>query len=115
VVVPWRVQGSPFETGQQWVNKTPEEFGLVRCAKPSDLGAWSWVPAYSTTGDGLLLVIEKMRERGFDFHADCNTLGWDVQFFNDDVGTPHSVDGDVSLPRAVCLAALRALWVEGQA
>lgn len=76
-------------------------------------GATSLVRAvdhYSSTGDGMLAVIEKMRERGLSFEAGwCPEWGADATFWGN--GARYLADGP-SLPRAVSLAALKALGVE---
>ena len=77
-------------------------------------------PHYSTTGDGMLLVLEKMRERGFRFTLETRNpvrsdLAWKpwAQFHRYKDGVPmviQSAEAD-TLPRAVALAALAALEV----
>lgn len=69
----------------------------------------SW--AYSTTGDGMLAVIEKMRERGFRFEAGTVAIGKDNALYLVGFGKGHGFAGHQAegLPRAVAIAALRAL------
>lgn len=77
---------------------------------------------YSSTGDGMLLVIEAMRENGYDCkillldyaHILFQDPEWDSEEFERGDG-PHWVHENpkdpMGLPRVVSLAALRALGV----
>jgi len=79
-------------------------------------GFMKYVNRYSTTGDGMLAVVEKMREMGWDrqrfdrwFHGE-----WRAQFsFEQRPGktyaTRRAYGTAADLPRAVCLAALKAM------
>jgi len=69
-------------------------------------------PAFSTTGDGMLAVIEKMRERGFWVSLTTRRIdGYDflAKVWNFEVEKSEAAD---TAPRAVAIAALRALGVE---
>ena len=75
------------------------------------------VPAYSTTWEGAGLVLEAMRERGWNWtvHAYTSLVpGSPFEVALENGTTPVGpfewpwADGD-SLPRVVCIAALRAL------
>ena len=69
---------------------------------------WNECPKFSTTWEGLGLVVERMRERGFDFtlsHAGRD--GWFASFKQSMPGMSSARNR--SAPHAVCLAALRAL------
>lgn len=66
-------------------------------------------PPDLTTGDGMLMVLEAMREAGWLFAVyNVNDGGYEAQFFR-----PHGHDSSMedapSLPTAVTLAALSAL------
>jgi len=71
---------------------------------------------YSTTGDGMLLVLEAMRERGYGFEMtdDVSTgqTGWEVQVWKDSSSVLGWLLHAETLPRAVALAALAAMKVE---
>lgn len=74
------------------------------------------IPAYSTSGDWMLEVVEKMREKGWDRqsfdqwpHGD-----WRAQFSLEQrpgqtYATRRAYATADTLPRAVCLAALKAV------
>lgn len=74
------------------------------------------IPRYSTTGDGMLAVIEAMHKRGWSCSAEGPDLfgGCWAEFSQMEGKMMRGPDGDAdSLPRAVCLAALQALgWEE---
>ena len=66
------------------------------------------MPKYSTTWEGLGLVVERMRERGFDFtlsHAGRD--GWFASFKQSMPGMSSARNR--SAPHAVSLAALKIL------
>ena len=72
------------------------------------------VPRYSSTGDGMLLVIEAMRARGYSTLLEVFS-GLDKQprvraMFSDEKGM--GMERGVDAPRAVALAALAAMGVE---
>ncbi len=92
---PYPIYGQPGKWGRQWHFFRP-----------------------STSGDGMLLVVERMRALGWDFE-----LGSDVDemtscdFMRPDYsGEPEpgkrGFAFDASMAKAACLAALRALGVE---
>ena len=68
---------------------------------------WEDVPHYSTTGDGMLLVLEAMGERGHGFNI-YGRAGQAYGCYFDEVEVSGSGNAD-TLPRAVALAAL-ARW-----
>jgi hypothetical protein len=79
-------------------------------------GGWTF-PHYSTTGDGMLKVLEAMRERSRSIRLHWNDVSklW-VAWFSDRPWAPGAAgdlyqdeSSDASLPRAVALAALAAL------
>lgn len=82
---------------------------------PADPGAGAscgmMPPHYSTTGDGMLMVVEAMRERGFHWSVDTKPPMWTAFFKGDD---PVYMWGDTLL-HAVALAALTALDQEAEA
>lgn len=71
---------------------------------PSDLVWRAELPAFSTTGDGMLAVLEQMRALGWEFAVYCDPgeAGWSVTIG----GALLSRD---TLPHAACLAALEAV------
>ena len=69
-------------------------------------------PAYSTSGDGLLLVIEAMRKKEWSINLLDHYDEWEAQGFVWGDKAIRVSECDPSAPRAVCLAALRALGVE---
>lgn len=72
-----------------------------------------WDCAYSSTGDGMLMVLEAMRERGWSFQLSdglTETSLWVALFESD--RADHQIYAD-SLPRAVAEAAKAALEEEG--
>lgn len=68
--------------------------------------------SYSTTGDGLLAVIEKMRERLCTPHILIGAKHTFATFLAPENRVAHDPFKDQSAPRAVAIAALRALGVE---
>lgn len=74
------------------------------------------VPPYSTTWNGMQLVVEEMQRRGYDFslkhYEGMSSWRWAAQFAWR-LNNPHTAD---TAPHAVCMAALSALGaLEGQA
>lgn len=76
------------------------------------------IPRYSSTGDGMLLVVEAMRGRGYRVEVDvlppeANTVEYAVRVKVTKFSSLMAVvDHAPTAPRAVALAALRALGVE---
>lgn len=68
------------------------------------------LPHYSTTGDGMLAVIERMRERGWFFRlADAAKIdGYFCLFYEPDESNGEA-EAETAL-EAVCRAALIAVW-----
>lgn len=67
-------------------------------------------PNFLTDHNAAMMVVEKMREKGFLYFGDNDCeLGYDVQFVGDDVeeDSQHK-----SLCHAICEAALKALGKE---
>ena len=58
---------------------------------------------YSTTGDGMLAVLERMGAQGWDVEVVADDDGWIVKYAGE-----HAVFAP-TLPHAVCLAALEAV------
>lgn len=81
-----------------------------------DEGSWGpEVHLYSSTGEGMLKVIEAMRERGYD----CLTWRWQHQDCSALFAHPHDLDRHFlrgtradTLPRAVAEAARAAIEAE---
>ncbi len=70
------------------------------------------LPAYSTTGDGMLMVLEAMQERGWFVTLTDYALPrwWEVEFLPDPLKPGEVVLGKAPvLPTAVSLAAKAAL------
>lgn len=65
---------------------------------------FSW---WSSTGDGMILVLEAMRERGLVVKIHAIHAGWAAYFRRD--SDPWAVRSADTLPRAVALAAKKAL------
>lgn len=75
------------------------------------------IPRYSTTGDGLLLVVEAMRGKGWGCQMTRGTPGFDcwANFFRErtnEAGDTGHGRMTKELPLAVSLAALKALGTE---
>lgn len=73
--------------------------------------SWNNTPRYSTDISAAMQVVEKMRERNY-LVGIGNSFGdpqgqWEVVFFAEGV-TPDRAD-NISLPRAICEAALAAI------
>lgn len=98
-----------------------DKVGEKLCNPP--LGGWEAVPHYSTSGDGMLAVIEAMRGKGFDTHVHFWVLSTDEdepdktyyaivdhEWQGDD--GPKGDHAAASAPRAVAVASLLALGVE---
>lgn len=66
------------------------------------------VDYYSTDPAAMLLVIEKMREKGWVFHYYCGTA-WAAGFGRPQQSLRHGVSEIETLPLAVAIAALAAL------
>lgn len=65
-------------------------------------------PTYSTTGDGMLAVLERMRELGW--RSLVTTYGERIEaMFYPGEGWPIYAASADTLPHAVCLAALEAV------
>ena len=79
-------------------------------------GTFGYIPAFSTTWQGMQLVVEEMQRRGFEYrfgsYATVSFTWKHWAKFNDDTKLYETITAD-SLPHAVCMAALSAL--EGQA
>lgn len=69
-------------------------------------------PAFSTTGDGMLAVIERMRERGWTPHILIGQKSTIATFLIPNAGGASDPAKDEPAPRAVAIAALKALNVE---
>lgn len=72
------------------------------------------VPHYSTTGDGMLAVIERAAKLGKKVTLHTGLYGrcrFDADCGEDDEGLTHEASDD-SAPRAVALATLKAMGVE---
>lgn len=73
------------------------------------------LPEYSTTWNGMQLVVDEMQRRGFEYRfGSYETVSFTWKHwakFNDDIREYETITAD-SLPHAVCMAALSAL--EGQ-
>jgi len=99
--------------GDVWSSPPPDPKRVRNMNVETKNSPW---PRYSTTGDGILLVIEEMRGKGWP--------EWQVQscldrpdktgarFRMDGVGTWVEWRNADTAPMAVCLAALKALGVE---
>lgn len=83
----------------------PDVFGV---RNPGD---WEYaVPAYSTTYEGMGLVLEAMHARGYHWRSGQNGDGYYSHFYSSVWAKPGSSAGPLeSLPMAVALAALAAL------
>ncbi len=82
-------------------------------------GSWMTVPEYASTGNGMMLVIDAMRAKGWEvsinwqFHADDK---WQVRFARFENSMSPGVPGEWvnwqaradSAPSAIALAAVRA-------
>ena len=92
-------------------------FGMV-AASDHDLAPVVECPEFCTTGDGLLAVIDAMGKRGFRVEVDvlppeAPSVEFKVMVKATKFSTLEAVqDHAQTAPRAVCLAALRALGEE---
>lgn len=90
------------QCGKEW--RRLQDIDIL-CSAPPD------PRPYSTTGDGLLAVVEKMRERGFWVSLTTRRIAGDdflAKAWNFDV---ERTAEDPSAPRAVAISALRAIGV----
>jgi len=73
------------------------------------------VPSYSTTWNGMQLVVEEMQRRGFQFMLfQTNNMKWKAVIYNGFTRSHIYAEAfEYTAPHAVCMAALSAL--EGQA
>ncbi len=93
--------------------------------RPSGETGWASDSPFSADIAAAFLVVEAMRAKGFvcayfamigngemavQVGADPNVFGWSAQFTRGAMAAEYVVQAD-SLPRAICLAALRALGV----
>ena len=82
------------------------ELGALVREKLFQNAAWP-ASLYSTDIATAFGVVGAMRERGFVFWCDCEAVTWSAEFakgMGDVIGAY-----DESLPRAICIAALRAI------
>jgi hypothetical protein len=77
------------------------------CTRCHIMRPWPTPPNYSGEMFAAMRVIDKMRERGFDFTL-RNYGTYTMQFERRDLSGSWSRDGDTA-PLAICLAALAAL------
>ena len=77
------------------------------------------VPHYSTTGDGVLMVVEAMRARGLWLIVVRHQTGYEVAFYDPDgrkgqpnVNTSDHPGREWDLPWAAAAAALKTLGLE---
>ena len=73
-------------------------------------GITSRLPAYSSTGDGMVIVLEAMRGRGFEFSlrlSEDSSQWMAIIIFGPPIGS--AICRSDTLPRAVALAAKAAL------
>ena len=80
--------------------------------EPSGL---DWIPVNFHTGNGMLLVIERMRELGWDYSLQPHRDGHDARFRRADGFGRSYFAIDPDLPTAVLTAALEAVRGEGEA
>jgi len=101
----------------EWDYWFPGSDGGKRSAAPSnrdkipfEVGEFDCLPSYSSTGDGMLLVLEAMRERRQTLLIDAtyDEKQWWVKWGEDKWHQENAVIDD-SLPRAVALAAKAAI------
>ncbi len=77
-------------------------------------GGWSAMPKFrwkpSTSTSDAMKVVEKMRERGYSFHAGTDEIkgAWYAAFSEMKTDCLYEEDGE-SLPMAISLAALKAV------
>lgn len=82
---------------------------VMRLAIPAPSSIREWRPIqYSTTWEGMRLVVERMRELKWLCQMQQQEDGkWEAVFMNED--WEDEIKWADSLPRAVCLAALAAV------
>ena len=72
------------------------------------------LPEYSTTWNGMQLVVEEMRRRNWQLVLNDDLDKWTAIYFWDPNGSSYEAESE-SAPHAVCMAALSALSaLEGQ-
>lgn len=76
-------------------------------------GNYDGVPPYSRRIETAEQVIQKMRERGFGWHAHCEGKGWELQCWRLADGPAHAktITGYL-YPAAICHAALAAVQAQ---
>lgn len=90
-----------------------KEPGIVRHKVEGDWETWSSLPRFSTDVSAAFLVVEEMRTKQGCAAVLCSPVDrgtkWDVTIGDHDRVAFHGQASDPSLPRAICLAALRAV------
>ncbi|MFD2334672.1 hypothetical protein ACFSR7_35970 [Cohnella sp. GCM10020058] len=78
--------------------------------KKNGINTWMDLPGYSTTWEGMRLVVEEMQRRGWGYGIESEGGGkYHARFCNPMEGAYAEKNGADTAPHAVCLAALSAL------
>lgn len=97
----------------RWPDPPPNEMTLGRCSEiPGRIYADGPVPAYSTSGDGMLLVLERMRELGFRIETSLwhkSAVASVYRFADEPFGMWLWTTSAPSLPAVTAKAALLAM------
>ena len=104
----WQTDGrKPWERTQK-AYQQPEKFHRIAFSEyePKRHIYEGVKPTFSSTGDGMLLVLEAMRARGFDLDLLTDAGTWRCDFDNGTIDTHKEA---ATAPRAVALAAKAAL------
>lgn len=104
-----------FKSGNPSQEAWPLASGSVAPTKTRDGWAISDIARYSSTGDGMLAVLEAMRRNGWGVSITASSVGgFIVEFMRASLDEePHSVTASaISLSRAVAAAAKRAIEAE---
>ena len=113
----WEFTDPPYEPVTEGRGREPVEADPdIKWKQPAHRLHFTTFPCYSSTGEGMLKVIEAMRERGYD----CLTWRWQHQDCSALFAHPHDLDRHFlrgtradTRPRAVAEAARAALEAEG--
>lgn len=81
---------------------------------PDKTWQWTVVGPNSSTGDGMLLVLQAMRERGFHWELQTSKARFSMPGVRHDWSAHFSADNVRALPRAVAEAAKAALEASAQ-
>ncbi|MEK0313732.1 hypothetical protein [Cohnella sp. 56] len=101
-----------YNPGPEFDRRIANLIGYVSMTTAVNLdGTYGYTPAYSTTWEGMRLVVEEMQRRGWDLGLFTDHEGWLAEFIILENGSLAKGRAETA-PHAVCLACIAA--IEGQ-